>query len=95
MGFCEAWERQLSPFLASELQTKYEMPGLTQLKPFPKQGEGDIWVGLLPKMRKWKSDPVGLSYLREEAQTVLITASLQEVVEFNEVSPEPPLLQTK
>ena len=33
--------------------------------------------------------------LGEEAKPLLITASLQEVVECNEVSPEPPLLQTK
>ena len=33
--------------------------------------------------------------LREEADSLLITTSLQEVVECNEVSPEPPLLQTK
>ena len=33
--------------------------------------------------------------LREEAKPLLITISLQEVVECSEVSPEPPLLQTK
>jgi len=33
--------------------------------------------------------------LGEEAKALLITTSLQEVVECNEVSPEPPLLQTK
>ena len=30
-----------------------------------------------------------------EADLLLITTSLQKVVEYNEVSPEPPLLQTK
>ena len=33
--------------------------------------------------------------LGEEAKTLLITIPLQEVVECNEVSPEPPLLQTE
>jgi len=33
--------------------------------------------------------------LGEEAKPLLITTSLQEVVEYNEVSPEPPLLQTE
>ena len=33
--------------------------------------------------------------LGEEAKPLLITASLQEVAECNEVSPEPPLLQTE
>ena len=33
--------------------------------------------------------------LGEEAKPLLITASLQEVVECNEVSSEPPLLQTE
>ena len=33
--------------------------------------------------------------LGEEAKPLLITASLQEVVECSEVSPEPPLLQTE
>ena len=33
--------------------------------------------------------------LGEEAKSFLITTSLQEVVECNEVSPEPPLLQTE
>jgi len=33
--------------------------------------------------------------LGEEVKPLLTTTSLQEVVECNEVSPEPPLLQTK
>ena len=33
--------------------------------------------------------------LGEEAKPLLITTALQEVVECNEISPEPPLLQTK
>ena len=33
--------------------------------------------------------------LGEEAKPLLITTSLQEVVECNEVSPESPVLQTK
>ena len=33
--------------------------------------------------------------LGEEAKSLLITASLQEVVECNEATSEPPLLQTK
>jgi len=33
--------------------------------------------------------------LEEEANTLLITTSLQEVVECNNVSPQPPLLQVK
>ena len=33
--------------------------------------------------------------LGEEAKPLLVTTSLQEVAECNEVSPEPPLLQTK
>ena len=39
------------------------------------------------------SDPV--CCLGEEAKPLIIINSLQEVVECNEVSPEPPLLQTK
>ena len=33
--------------------------------------------------------------LGEEAKPLLIPTSFQEVVDFNEVSPKPPLLQTK
>ena len=40
------------------------------------------------------SSPI-ISYLREEANPRLTSTSLQEVVECNKVSPEPPFLHTK
>lgn len=40
------------------------------------------------------SSPI-ISYLKEEANPILITIFLQEVVECHKVSPEPPLLQTQ
>jgi len=41
------------------------------------------------------SGPGNSCCLGKEADALLITASLQEVAEHNEVCPEPPLLQTE
>ena len=78
-------------------QWLHQLPG--QLVPVPDHSFREIFPNVQPEsplaqLEAILFSPVA-SYIREDADPHLATASLQVVVESNNISPEPPLLQSE